>query len=42
MGGDEADISGEESANGLFDRITTLSMDTTGCFQTWDGHDHAL
>lgn len=42
MGGDEADISVEESANGLFDRITTLSMDTTGCFQTWDGHDHAL
>ncbi|MDG1868163.1 MAG: SDR family NAD(P)-dependent oxidoreductase [Yoonia sp.] len=42
MGGDEADISAEESANGLFDRITTLSMDTTGCFQTWDGHDHAL
>ncbi len=42
MGGDNADISMEESAIGLFDRIADLSMAKTGCFETWDGQDHPL
>ncbi len=42
MGGDEADISVEQSADGLFDRISALSIATTGCFETWDGKPHAL
>ena len=42
MGGDNADISMEESANGLFDRIADLNMAKTGCFETWDGQDHPL
>lgn len=42
MGGDNAEISMEESANGLFDRIADLSMAKTGCFETWDGQDHPL
>lgn len=42
MGGDDAEISVEDSANGLFDRITALSLGTTGCFETWDGREHAL
>lgn len=42
MGGDTADISMEESANGLFDRIADLNMAKTGCFETWDGQDHPL
>ena len=42
MGGDDADISVEDSANGLYDRITALSLGTTGCFETWDGRAHAL
>ena len=42
MGGDNADISMEESAIGLFDRIADLSMAKTGCFETWAGQDHPL
>ncbi len=41
MGGDAADISVEESAAGLSQRINALSVDTTGCFETWDGRTHA-
>jgi len=40
MGGGTADLSVEEAAEGLIARIDNLSMDTTGCFQTWDGRDH--
>jgi NAD(P)-dependent dehydrogenase (short-subunit alcohol dehydrogenase family) len=40
MGGDSADIHAEEAAAGLMERFTALSLDTTGCFQTWDGRDH--
>lgn len=42
MGGDNAEISMEESANGLFDRIADLNMAKTSCFETWDGQDHPL
>ncbi|ROT99127.1 SDR family NAD(P)-dependent oxidoreductase [Histidinibacterium lentulum] len=39
MGGPGADISPEEAARGLLDRIDALTLQTTGCFQTWDGRD---
>ena len=40
MGGGSADISVEESAAGLIRRIGALSLDSTGCFETWDGRAH--
>jgi NAD(P)-dependent dehydrogenase (short-subunit alcohol dehydrogenase family) len=40
MGGSEADISERESAEGLVARFAALGMDTTGCFETWDGRAH--
>ena len=40
MGTDAADISVEEAASGLKSEFDRLSMDTTGCFRTWDGNDH--
>ena len=40
MGGGRADISVDEASRGLIDRFDTLSLATTGCFQTWDGRDH--
>ena len=42
MGGDEADISVTESAQGLKSRIDALSLATSGCFETWDGKPHPL
>ena len=41
MGGGAADISVTEAADGLVARFDALSLETTGCFQTWDGRDHA-
>ncbi len=41
MGGGEADITVEASATGLLDRFEALSVETTGCFETWDGRAHA-
>ena len=40
MGSDAADISVDEAVAGLARRFKDLSMDSTGCFQTWDGRDH--
>src|SRR6056297_3183551 len=40
MGCDGADIGADEAARGLIARFDGLDMDGTGCFQTWDGHDH--
>ncbi|MEP2715597.1 SDR family oxidoreductase [Pseudophaeobacter sp.] len=40
MGGDEGDISVEESATGLLQEFDVLGMETTGCFHTWDGRIH--
>ena len=40
MGGGNADISMEESASGLMTRFDALSVETTGCFETWDGRTH--
>jgi len=42
MGGESGDISAEDSASGLAERFAALGPDTTGCFQTWDGRDHAF
>lgn len=40
MGGNAADIDVTAAANGLRDRFDHLSMETTGCFETWDGQAH--
>ncbi|OIQ27448.1 MAG: short-chain dehydrogenase [Alphaproteobacteria bacterium MedPE-SWcel] len=37
MGGDAGEISVEESAVGLMQEFDNLSMQTTGCFHSWDG-----
>lgn len=42
MGGDAADISIDQSATGLAQRFATLSIATTGCFETWDGQPHPI
>ena len=42
MGGAEASISVEESVAGLAERFDALSLDTSGCFETWDGRAHPL
>ncbi|MGR3714769.1 MAG: SDR family NAD(P)-dependent oxidoreductase [Shimia sp.] len=42
MGGPNGDITVTEAANGLADRFQALSLDTTGCFETWDGRPHAF
>ncbi|WP_417743600.1 SDR family oxidoreductase [Salipiger sp.] len=40
MGGTTADLTPEDAASGLADRLEALSLDTTGCFETWDGRAH--
>lgn len=40
MGGASADITEAQSALGLAARFATLSLATTGCFETWDGQAH--
>jgi NAD(P)-dependent dehydrogenase (short-subunit alcohol dehydrogenase family) len=40
MGGDAADIPVETAAQGLAARFDALTIDSTGCFLTWDGHEH--
>jgi NAD(P)-dependent dehydrogenase (short-subunit alcohol dehydrogenase family) len=37
MGGSEADINTQQSADGLIKRFSALSPATTGCFEGWDG-----
>jgi NAD(P)-dependent dehydrogenase (short-subunit alcohol dehydrogenase family) len=37
MGGTEADIDTQQSADGLVKRISNLSVATTGCFEAYDG-----
>ncbi len=41
MGGEEGDITVEESASGLIREFDVLTVETTGCFHTWDGRIHA-
>lgn len=40
MGGTAAEITPAEAATGLADRLQALSLETTGCFETWDGRAH--
>ncbi len=40
MGGGAAEISVDQAATGLMQRFDALSLDTTGCFETWDGRAH--
>ena len=40
MGGSSADISQDESVEGLIARFDDLSLATTGAFLTWDGRPH--
>ena len=42
MGGAEADIPVEEAVAGLILRFDALCLETTGCFETWDGRAHPL
>lgn len=41
MGGPTADISPQESAKGLFDLISELTIKDTGKFFNWNGEEHA-
>jgi len=40
MGGGNASITPSDAALGLAARFDALSLDTTGCFETWDGRAH--
>ncbi|MGD1885169.1 MAG: SDR family NAD(P)-dependent oxidoreductase [Paracoccaceae bacterium] len=40
MGGASAAISTDEAVLGLVSRFAALSLETTGCFETWDGRAH--
>ena len=40
MGGSSADIGVDDSAHGLAARFHALSIETTGCFECWDGRTH--
>jgi len=42
MGGAAADITPEESVQGLMARFEALNIETTGCFETWDGRAHPV
>ena len=42
MGGDAAAITVDEAVRGLRQEFDRLSLQTTGCFRTWDGRDHPL
>ncbi len=40
MGGPTAAITTDESVKGLLERFDALDMNSTGCFETWDGQEH--
>lgn len=40
MGGETAEITTAQAVDGLVARFEALSIDTTGCFETWDGRPH--
>ena len=42
MGGGAADVAPADSAQGLADRMASLSVSTTGAFETWDGRAHPM
>lgn len=41
MGGSAADIHVDQAVVGLMERFDALSLDNTGCFETYDGKPHA-
>ncbi|MEO0379055.1 MAG: short-chain dehydrogenase, partial [Pseudomonadota bacterium] len=41
MGGPSAAITVDQSVAGLVERFEALSIQTSGCFETWDGQAHA-
>ncbi|MEO0381082.1 MAG: SDR family NAD(P)-dependent oxidoreductase [Pseudomonadota bacterium] len=41
MGGPSAAITVDQSVVGLVERFEALSIQTSGCFETWDGQTHA-
>ncbi len=41
MGGEAADITTQEAVRGLTARFAALDIETTGCFENWDGRPHA-
>ncbi len=41
MGGAAADIHVDQAVAGLMERFDALSLDNTGCFETYDGKPHA-
>ncbi|UWQ78425.1 SDR family oxidoreductase [Leisingera sp. S132] len=40
MGGYDGDITVQESVAGLINEFDVLTLDTSGCFHTWDGRIH--
>ena len=40
MGGEAAEITVDQAADGLVDRFAALDLEHTGCFETWDGRAH--
>ncbi len=40
MGGSAAEITVDQAATGLVERFGALSLQTSGCFETWDGRAH--
>ncbi|WP_170599181.1 SDR family oxidoreductase [Ruegeria arenilitoris] len=40
MGGQAADITVSQAVAGLTERFDALSLNSTGCFETWDGQAH--
>ena len=40
MGGGAAELSTGEAVEGLIARFDALNLETTGCFETWDGRAH--
>ncbi|GAA6182254.1 SDR family oxidoreductase [Shimia sp. NS0008-38b] len=42
MGGTQAALSVTDSAQGLANRFEALTLETTGCFENWDGTAHAI
>ncbi|WP_170332691.1 SDR family NAD(P)-dependent oxidoreductase [Ruegeria arenilitoris] len=41
MGGPDAEITSDQATEGLIEQFDALSLDNTGCFETWDGRPHA-
>ncbi|WIY25894.1 SDR family NAD(P)-dependent oxidoreductase [Parasedimentitalea psychrophila] len=42
MGGDQGEISVQDSAEGLLNEFEVLNVATSGCFHTWDGRIQAF